>query len=50
MKYYQTPNTQLVRLTSGDVLDSIDLGIGGGSGAQDGGIQSTAMTPRRIYT
>lgn len=49
MRHYISPNTQVVRLYSGDVLDTISLGVGG-SGAKDGGIQNTAMSPRRIYT
>lgn len=47
MKYYQTPNTQFVRLSSGEVLQS-NMGLSIASG--DGGIQSSAMAPRRAAT
>ena len=47
MKYYQTPNTQLVRLSSGEVMDT-NMGLSVASG--DGGIQSSAMAPRRAAT
>lgn len=47
MKYYQTPNTQLVRLSSGEeVLTDTSFSIASG----DGGIQSSAMAPRRTAT
>lgn len=43
MKYYQTPNTQLVRLSSGEeVLTDTSFSVASG-----GGIQSSAMAPRR---
>ena len=43
MKHYQSPNTQLVRLSSGEVLQSY-MGFSVASG---GGIQGGAMSPRR---
>lgn len=49
MKYYQTPNTQLVRLSSGEVLqNSIGFTIGGSGNS--GGEQGNAMAPRRAAT
>ena len=43
MKYYQTPNTQLVRLSSGEeVLTDTSFSIASGDGEQGG-----AMSPRR---
>ena len=46
MKYYQTPNTQLVRLSSGEeVLTDTSFSVASG-----GGIQSSAMAPRRAVT
>lgn len=47
MKHYQSPNTQIVRLSSGEVLQS-NMGLSIASG--DGGIQSSAMAPRRAAT
>lgn len=47
MKHYQSPNTQIVRLSSGEVLQS-NMGLSVASG--DGGIQSSAMAPRRAAT
>lgn len=47
MKYYQTPNTQIVRLSSGeDVLTDTSFSVASGGG----GIQSSAMAPRRAAT
>lgn len=46
MKYYQTPNTQLVRLSSGEeVLTHIEFTFGGSGNI--GGEQGNAMAPRR---
>lgn len=43
MKHYQSPNTQIVRLSSGEVLQSnMGLSIASGAGEQGG-----AMSPRR---
>ncbi|MCQ2325015.1 MAG: hypothetical protein MJZ58_02340 [Paludibacteraceae bacterium] len=44
MKHYQSPNTQFVRLSSGEVMDANMGGLSIASGG--GGIQGTAMAPR----
>lgn len=49
MKYYQTPNTQIVRLSSGEVLQTHIEFTFGGSG-NSGGEQGNAMAPRRAAT
>lgn len=46
MKHYQSPNTQIVRLSSGEVLQS-NMGLSIASG---GGEQGNAMAPRRAAT
>ena len=46
MKHYQSPNTQIVRLSSGEVMDT-NMGLSVASG---GGIQSSAMAPHRAAT
>ena len=46
MKYYQSPNTQIVRLSSGEeVLTDTSFSVASG-----GGIQGGAMSPRRTAT
>ena len=43
MKHYQSPNTQIVRLSSGEVMES-NMGLSITSG---GGNQGSAMAPLR---
>lgn len=47
VKHYQSPNTQIVRLSSGEVLQS-NMGLSIASGG--GGEQGNAMAPRRAAT
>ena len=46
MKHYQSPNTQIVRLSSGEIMDT-NMGLFVASG---GGEQGGAMSPRRAAT
>ena len=45
MKHYQSPNTQIMRLSSGEVMDADMGGLSIASG--EGGTQDSAMAPRR---